>query len=469
MHIKCFDLEDQRRFASLSGDYNPLHLDPVYSRRLLFGCPVVHGVHLVLYALERLLEGRSSPLALRHLNAVFNHPLPVGKPFHMKILAADDAGFEIQSAGNECHLLGQFLARENIPSDSASLPDKMPTAACRELSFAQAAQARGMAPLYLNPAELLAMFPRISGMIPPVQVAEILATTRLTGMDCPGLNTIFHSLDLNFVETGGRPLAMFYRVNRSDERFSIINLEVDSFGLHGRLSAFYRPSPVDQPSFAQVAEKVSSGEFGQIRALIVGGSRGLGELTAKIIAAGGGEVCFTYNMGKQDAQRVQDEISKCDGKARSFSLDVTSPTAPDWPVLLQDWRPTHMFYYATPHIGSSRSGEPFSQERYAGFCEYYVLGFCRIVESIAPLLPCGLKVFYPSTAYIDAPKSGQEEYIAAKSAGQWLCRYFTRRWPKLNFHIPRLPLLKTDQTAGIQPRRTEDSLEVLLKEIRALV
>jgi hypothetical protein len=39
----------------------------------------------------------------------------------------------------------------------------------------------------------------------------------------------------------------------------------------------------------------------------------------------------------------------------------------------------------------------------------------------------------------------------------------------LIFHISRLPLLKTDQTAGIQPRRTEDSLEVLLKEIRELV
>jgi len=468
MDNKCFDLEDQRRFASLSGDYNPLHLDPVYSRRLLFGCPVVHGVHMVLYALERFLEGRSSPLALKHLKAEFNHPLPLGKPFRMEIIAADDAGFEIKSAGNECHLLGQFITRENIPCDSASLPDKMPAASCRELSFAQAAQARGAAPLYLSPAELLTMFPRMAGMIPPVQVAEILATTRLTGMDCPGLNTIFHSLDLNFAETGG-PLAMFYRVDRSDQRFSIIQLEVDSFGLHGRLSAFFRPSPVDQPSFAQVAEKVSSGEFRQIRALIVGGSRGLGELTAKIIAAGGGEVCFTYNMGKQDAQRVQGEIRKCNGKARSFSLDVTSPAAPDWPGLLQEWRPTHMFYYATPHIGSSSSDEPFSRERYAEFCEYYVLGFCRIVESIAPLLPSGLKIFYPSTAYIDNPKSGQDEYVAAKSAGQWLCRYFTRRWPKLIFHIPRLPLLKTDQTAGIQPRRTAESLEVLLKEIRKLV
>ncbi len=468
MDIKCFDLEDQRRFASLSGDYNPLHLDPVYSRRLLFGCPVVHGVHLVLYALERLLERRSSPLALMHLKAVFNHPLPVGKPFRMQIITADVAGFEIQSAGKECHLLGQFLNRENNPCDSASLPDKMPAASCRELSFAQAAQAQGVAPLYLNPAELLAMFPRMAGMIPLVQVAEILATTRLTGMDCPGLNTIFHSLDLDFVQTG-RPLAMFYRVYRSDRRFSIIHLEVDSFGLQGRLSAFYRPSPVDQPSFAQVAEKVSSGEFGQTCALIIGGSRGLGELTAKIIAAGGGEVCFTYSMGKLDARRVQDEIRKCNGQARSFALDVTSPTAPDWPGLLQDWHPTHMFYYASPHIGSLPSDEPFSQERYAGFCEYYVLGFCRIVESIARLAPSGLMIFYPSTTYIDAPNSGQDEYVAAKSAGEWLCRYFTRRWPKLIIHTPRLPLLKTDQTAGIQPRRTEDSLEVLLKEIRKMV
>ena len=52
--IRRFTINDQRDFAQLSGDWNPIHVDPIQARRLLFGEPVVHGIHLVLWALERL-------------------------------------------------------------------------------------------------------------------------------------------------------------------------------------------------------------------------------------------------------------------------------------------------------------------------------------------------------------------------------------------------------------------------------
>jgi hypothetical protein len=465
--MKHFNLEDQHRFAVLSGDYNPLHLDPVYSRRLMFGYPVVHGVNLVLHALDKLLETYPSPRVLKHLKAIFNHPLPLGKPFQMKILAQENDGFEIQAAGNECHLLGQFHPQGNMEYWSVSLPDALPPSVCRELSFAEAAATKGSTPLYVNLAELQAMFPRLANLMPPVQVAEILATTRLTGMDCPGLHTIFHSLDLHF-ECNSESLAMHYGVYRSDERFSTLKLSVESYGLRGDLSAFYRPAPVEQPAIAETAEKVRPGEFNHVRALIVGGSRGLGELTAKLIAAGGGDVGITYNRGRYDAQRVANEIGKYQGKCRCFQIDVTQPAAPNWPELMHDWQPTHLFYFATPHIGSTRPNEPFSCEHYARFCEYYLTGFCRIMDSLVSYVPNGLKIFYPSTALIDTPENGQEEYIAAKSAGELLCRYCADRSPRLKFHVPRLPRMKTDQTAGIRPRRTADTLQVMLDEIRRL-
>ena len=49
-----FGIADQRRFADLSGDCNPMHMDPVAARRLLSGQLVVHGVHTLLAALEML-------------------------------------------------------------------------------------------------------------------------------------------------------------------------------------------------------------------------------------------------------------------------------------------------------------------------------------------------------------------------------------------------------------------------------
>ena len=49
---RSFDIDDQIAFAEISGDYNPLHLDKIVARRSMFGDVIVHGMHLVLWALN---------------------------------------------------------------------------------------------------------------------------------------------------------------------------------------------------------------------------------------------------------------------------------------------------------------------------------------------------------------------------------------------------------------------------------
>lgn len=65
------DAEDVERFARLSGDFNPLHLDPVRARRLIFGEAVAHGVHVLMLALDAYLQGARGRLALKRLKAGF--------------------------------------------------------------------------------------------------------------------------------------------------------------------------------------------------------------------------------------------------------------------------------------------------------------------------------------------------------------------------------------------------------------
>lgn len=39
-----FTQEDVQRFAQISGDHNPLHLDHDYAAKTVFGKPIIHGV-----------------------------------------------------------------------------------------------------------------------------------------------------------------------------------------------------------------------------------------------------------------------------------------------------------------------------------------------------------------------------------------------------------------------------------------
>ena len=49
-----FNGERQLEFARLSGDWNPMHMEAPSARRTQAGRRVVHGVHIVIRALECL-------------------------------------------------------------------------------------------------------------------------------------------------------------------------------------------------------------------------------------------------------------------------------------------------------------------------------------------------------------------------------------------------------------------------------
>jgi NAD(P)-dependent dehydrogenase (short-subunit alcohol dehydrogenase family) len=335
------------------------------------------------------------------------------------------------------------------------------------LSFAEAAQAQGILPLYLDRSELAALFPAVAAGLPALQVAQILATTRLAGMECPGWHSLYHALNLRFVANAETP-DLHYRVCRSDERFSVIELAVRSRGLEGKVATFLRPPPVVQPALAEVAAAVQPGEFRGQRALVVGGSRGLGELTAKIIAAGSGAVCITYHRGKDDAERIVRELSEAGVACRSMSCDVTAELPVAAGEELAAWRPTHVYYFATPHIGASQRGKGFSSERFDLFCRYYLAGLTAVLAAVGPPADGILRVLYPSSVYVETPAEGLAEYAAAKAAGEVLCRYLQQQTRNLRIYAPRLPRLPTDQTAGIGPQKMADAVEVMLREIRAL-
>ena len=66
-------LKSQAAFAELSGDFNPVHLDPVHARRTMFGQVVTHGVHNVLCSIEKYLKRH--PFFIKHIAVTFRNPI----------------------------------------------------------------------------------------------------------------------------------------------------------------------------------------------------------------------------------------------------------------------------------------------------------------------------------------------------------------------------------------------------------
>jgi hypothetical protein len=72
-----FTFEDQKRFAALSGDTNPIHLDSMAARRTQAGTVVVHGMHMLLWSLDTIAASTPSISAPKEIRADFLSFLPI--------------------------------------------------------------------------------------------------------------------------------------------------------------------------------------------------------------------------------------------------------------------------------------------------------------------------------------------------------------------------------------------------------
>ena len=117
MQSRVFTKSDQDMFARLSGDYNPLHTDPVMARRLIYGKLVVHGVHLLLWGLNCLLENISECIVLRKLHVKFYKPVGLDERVKCQLImiSPDKVSMELR-ASEETVLTAEIeYKRDKIP------------------------------------------------------------------------------------------------------------------------------------------------------------------------------------------------------------------------------------------------------------------------------------------------------------------------------------------------------------------
>jgi NAD(P)-dependent dehydrogenase (short-subunit alcohol dehydrogenase family) len=227
------------------------------------------------------------------------------------------------------------------------------------------------------------------------------------------------------------------------------------------VSAFYRPPPSEQASLPQVQALVRPDEFCGQRVLVVGGSRGLGEVVTKVLVAGGAEVAFTFARGRDEAAALQAALGGAGRRIQSLQLDVLEQDQSAIRASCAAGDYTHVYYFATPHIGKRPRGT-WHQQTFNLLCAYYLDGFARLAE--LPELQRAVFCF-PSTVYLEQAEAGFAEYCAAKAAGESLCRTLQLE-RGLRILVPRLERMRTDQTASVSGTSGADPLVSLVPVVR---
>jgi len=456
---RLFHQSDQIRFASASGDRNPMHVDALQARRTQAGAPVVHGVHLLLWVFESLAAAQPELPPLRGFRALFNKFVYLDECVEVLLIKQGSASarlvISVDNTPRSKVTIDFGTAVVDRPGWSSADLDAVPYSQVPlNLGLEQIGGRSGRLSFQMTAEDATAMFPAATQWLGVRRIAALAASTCLVGMICPGLNSIYSELSLSACTDSGAEGSLAFRVTETDARFQSVHQEIAGGGLTGTAESFVRTPPVQQASMESLAALVGPTEF----AGSVGGSRGLGELTAKLIATGGGRVIVTWQTGKDDAERVAQEIRLAGGACQTLAYDARKSAADQLASI--PYAPTHAYYFATPTIFRPQ-GEIYVAERLNEFLGVYVDGFWQLAQALRARQK-SVSLFYPSSASIGERPKGMTEYTMAKVAGEILSADINESLYPLHVTVSRLPRLPTDQTASITAAETANPLEIML-------
>jgi hypothetical protein len=466
---RTFTTIDQMRFASVSGDCNPMHVDALQARRTQAGAPVVHGVNLLLWAFDSLAASQPNLPPLRGFEAQFYNFVYLHETVQLELIEQGPEGMRL-------HISVDHVPRSKVTIEFGEPVQETPALCGTSLEqinlssapatqdFGQSSGRSGRFAFAMTQEDAKALFPDATKWVGAALICAAAATSYLVGMVCPGLYSTYRDLSVKTCPAADVGEQLAFRVTKTDGRFHMVEQEIFGGGLTGTIRSFFRTPPVRQATMESLLGVVGPTKFAGSVALIVGGSRGLGELTAKLIAAGGGHAVVTWQNGRDDAERVAQEIRSAGGTCATLNYDSRRPAFEQLASMAEV--PTHAYYFATPAIFRPQS-EFFSSERLTEFLAVYVDGFWNLSQELRSRNTT-ISLFYPSSVAVTDKPRGMMEYTMAKAAGELLCTYMNVSLAPMRVIVKRLPRLPTDQTSSNTGAKASSPLETMLPIIQEM-
>lgn len=458
----CFDKTSQKAFAFGSGDYNPVHLDAVKARKSYSGQVVVHGIHVFLWAFDHLCRIgliEQSDILRQQIRCKFKKTIFLGE--EIKLFRRRNP----KSNKNEF-----IVEKDRVQLVKIQLTQKLfrPKVDFKEVFEAyQVGESKKPLELDLHAIRkrnlrlnfggldinYFRKFSKLSEYISLERIRAIAVMSAAVGMIAPGQNSLFTSFLLSIDSVISDEDSGVLHVADFNPNHKLLDLFFSGSGIFSHIQALSLPKPISPPSSSHVQRVVSEEKYNLKFALIVGGSRGVGAIFARILANACVKTIITYNNGRDEAHELSaDPYIECihfDAYTTDISVFIRQ-----LPVEV-----SALFYFVTPKIFFRRT-KYFHKEKLDLFNHCYVKVFQELFIKLRDHSMSLKYVFYPSTVEVRKEKSLNLEYCEAKLNAEEICREFSIEFDNIKFFVPRLKKITTDQTAWLKQEHV-DTEEIL--------
>ena len=454
---RSYSLEQQLEFARFSGDYNPIHINPVQARKTLMGECIVHGVACVLWSLDLFCTRfKTTPTSLR-----IEFKKPIRLDSEVACFWNEDKG-SLRIMSDQDEVLFTIKLTDLLPSESidhGALLDEFPLQEIPlEPNLQTVSEGEVFAPRFGGDHSIgEQLFPELCSRIGVSVVYEVALLSSVVGMQLPGLHSLFSGARVSF-SGNAHDVEPGIEVIKKDDRFGLIELAYHGRNIDADLAAFVRPYYKPKTCQDLVELLPPHVTLRGKKVLIVGGSRGIGAAVARVAGLSGADVTLTFVHGKEDAENVCSDIQDHTGQsAHAIQLDVKDATSFDvaYDVLC---------YFATPKIFGKTSNS-FELDRFERLYTVYCKAFGKIAREF--LMAGGRSIYYPSSVAVDQDVRGLEEYKVAKEIGEKVCGSLGQEFGA-KVIIDRLDRVETDQTLTVSNVPSSDAASIAVSIVEKL-
>ena len=450
----------QKKFIDFSGDKNPIHLCQNYSRKTIYGQILVHGIHAVLWSLELLTRKK---IYFNNLDIRFLRP----------IFLKEKIFFYWNNKNNEiiiknanavlCKIIITKTKKVEKSADLLILNKTLETPSDKTIKDIEKLKCKKKNLSYKSVSEKIEnSFSNLEKIYGLSFVYEVSTLSYIVGMEVPGLNSLFVSTKIK-LKSNNKLLKRSYSVSYIEKRVGLVNLNFFGKTIESNIQTILRQNPVKNPSIRRIKKFIKKKEFSHMNALVIGGSRGIGEIVSKIITLGGGKVTFTYYKGYEEAKKIKKEFNKKLSKNIS-DTEVDILNQGHLNKLKKMENINYIFYFASPKILKSWN-KKHDNQIYKIYKLYFFQQFKKIVKTFNENKN-KLLFFYPSTVFIEKKIDGYQSYIKSKLLGENFCKKNINK--NFNFYYPRLPMLVTDQNQSFFKLDPISNIPILLKYLRKI-